>query len=178
MNNKTAEASSGKRRGRFNFIDFTLIVVALVALSVLVYIVVGPKNSQAAQPTTFSIQYTLEIKHLREDWRDYISIGDEITDADSLTKIGTVTDVSYQNEYVASTDRRTGEVIYVEYPDYVNMKVTVETDSVTKTDNGYLAGKKEFCIGSPMSLRLPKIRVDSSCTGIEVIGEVNKDAAN
>ena len=58
------------------------------------------------------------------------------------------------------------------------MKITVETDSVTKTDNGYLAGKKEFCIGSPMSLRLPKIRVDSSCTGIEVIGEVNKDAAN
>ena len=140
MENKTTEAPGGKKRGRFNFIDFILIAVALVALGVLVYIVVGPKASKTAQPATFSVQYTVEIKHLREDWRDLIGIGDVVTDADSLTTIGTVTDISYQN--------------------------------------GYLAGKKEFCIGTSVALRLPKLRIDSYCKSIEVIGEVNKDAVN
>ena len=123
MENKTTEAPGGKKRGRFNFIDFILIAVALVALGVLVYIVVGPKASKTAQPATFSVQYTVEIKHLREDWRDLIGIGDVVTDADSLTTIGTVTDISYQNELCSSYDSRTGEVIYVEHPDYVTMRV-------------------------------------------------------
>ena len=123
-------------------LTFILIAVALVALGVLVYIVVGPKASKTAQPATFSVQYTVEIKHLREDWRDLIGIGDVVTDADSLTTIGTVTDISYQNELCSSYDSRTGEVIYVEHPDYVTMRVTIETDSVTKTENGYLAGKR------------------------------------
>ena len=48
MENKTTEAPGGKKRGRFNFIDFILIAVALVALGVLVYIVVGPKASKTA----------------------------------------------------------------------------------------------------------------------------------
>lgn len=178
MENKTTEAPGGKKRGRFNFIDFILIAVALVALGVLVYIVVGPKASKTAQLATFSVQYTVEIKHLREDWRDLIGIGDVVTDADSLTTIGTVTDISYQNELCSSYDSRTGEVIYVEHPDYVTMWVTIETDSVTKTKNGYLAGKKEFCIGTSVALRLPKLRIDSYCKSIEVIGEVNKDAVN
>ena len=120
MENKTTEAPGGKKRGRFNFIDFILIAVALVALGVLVYIVVGPKASKTAQPATFSVQYTVEIKHLREDWRDLIGIGDVVTDADSLTTIGTVTDISYQNELCSSYDSRTGEVIYVEHPDEGN----------------------------------------------------------
>ena len=107
-----------------------------------------------------------------------IGIGDVVTDADSLTTIGTVTDISYQNELCSSYDSRTGEVIYVEHPDYVTMRVTIETDSVTKTENGYLAGKKEFCIGTSVALRLPKLRIDSYCKSIEVIGEVNKDAVN
>lgn len=177
-NNSTETVGTGIKKGRFNFVDIVLIAVALIALGVLIYIIVGPKASSAAQPKTFSIQYTVEIKHLRSEWRDLISIGDEVTDADTLTNIGTVTDVSYQNELTSSVNYKTGEVVYTEYPDYVSMKVTIETDSVTKTDTGYLAGKKDFCIGTTIPLKLPKLRIDSYCRSIEVIGEVNKDAVN
>ena len=65
---------------RINFIDIILILIIVAAVAVLGYIILSPQINISSKAEAVTIQYQVEIVHLREEWKDNVEIGDDFID--------------------------------------------------------------------------------------------------
>lgn len=97
-NNKSAKLSAvGRKKFHINFIDIILILIILLTAAILGYVILSPDIKKSSNdPVT--IQYEVEIPHLREEWKNNVEIGDSFIELTTQKRIGTVVDIRYSPE--------------------------------------------------------------------------------
>ena len=133
MTNKST--GDGKtEKFKFNVIDILIILIIIAVLSFIIYCIVlgndlsdiGAKNAEA--------EYSVVISRVDISYKDSISVGDMVTNAENGNAMGVVSAVSY----TYSSD---GEHTY---DDKVDIKVTIVC-------NAKLKGGKYYCGGVQIS---------------------------
>ena len=84
-----------KRKLRFNAIDALIILVIAAAVFVLLYVFVfsGRGTQTAAEVTTTTIRYVVELQNMDEHLQDAVKKGQLVEDAVERKKIGTVSGI-------------------------------------------------------------------------------------
>ena len=167
----SVRTSSGRKKMRINFIDIILILIIVAAVAVLGYIILSPQINISSKAEAVTIQYQVEIVHLREEWKDNVEIGDDFIDYTTMESIGTVVDVRWSDEKFLSVNRDTGELVYVSYPDYITMNITVEAEAVP-AGIGYDVNGVNLQIGPDIHFRLPNLCYEGPCKSIQIIDPV------
>lgn len=167
----SVRTSSGRKKMRINFIDIILILIIVAAVAVLGYIILSPQINISSKAEAVTIQYQVEIVHLREEWKDNVEIGDDFIDYTTMESIGTVVDVRCFDEKFLSVNRDTGELVYVSYPDYITMIITVEAEAVP-AGIGYDVNGVNLQIGPDIHFRLPNLCYEGPCKSIQIIDPV------
>ena len=177
MNNSVNQASVSKKKksGRFNFIDLIFVLIILLAIATLVYIfspvsfIEGLVNNESR-----TVQYTVEISKVDEDFINKIKENDTVVDSVSKNTIGTVTAVDYNTKYselqLIETKLDDGSVkksgTLVEYPKKYNVIVTITANAEYSSGEGYTVNAKRIAVGEKMSLRFPDYICEGYCIGI------------
>lgn len=128
-----------KPRKRLNFFDL-LIVLLLLAVVAVAYLL-----SHDSTPTAKNIiprTYTVELPRLELGMKDYVSVGDTVTDNIKNYAIGTVTDIELQPSTNTVLDEEHEIFRQAVLNDRVTLVLTievdtVETDSAVDTLSGY-----------------------------------------
>jgi len=159
---------SKKVKFRFNLIDALLIFVILAAAAFLAYIFLSSDINLFAGKKITAIEYTVEIRQAREEFRGLIDIDDSVTDSVTLYSIGKVSDVSYTESQYIGVNRRTGELVYSTYPDHICITITIRAEAEV-TDEGYIIGGYTLGVGKTVALRVPDYTGEGYCTTITEI---------
>ncbi len=178
MNNSSNKnaALGKKKRGKFNFVDATLILILLLVIAALIY-VFSPisliKNMMLSQEKT--IEYTILVTDVEIDSLEKFE--EQVSLIDSVNKgtLGTVTTIKADThtEYTPVKDtNKDGEEVYVmkkiEYPDKYDVLITVRTTADYIKDQGYTVGSTRIAVGEKMNLKFPNYVCSGYCESISV----------
>jgi len=122
-------------------------------------------NIENFKPKTVTIEYTVTITSIREEFRGKVKSQDKVVDSVKLMAIGVVTNIQYQNTINTITNLPTGEILYVQSPEHLDMIVTIEADATLK-DGLYDINGYHISVGTPVSLRVPNFTEQGYCTTI------------
>ena len=161
--------SKKKRSGRFNLIDFILVVIILLVIAILVQIF-SPisliKNLTTDQ--TKEIQYTVEFLGVDQEFIDRIQAEDVVIDSVSKNNMGTVVAVdnpTKYSEFQYITEKQEGTLS--EYPDKYNLVVTISATARYVKESGYSVNSTRIAVGEYLSLRFPNYIAEGYCIGLE-----------
>lgn len=160
--------SKPKTRFRFNFIDVLLIIVILTAAALLLYIFTSSGVSLFGSSKTVTIEYTIEVKQVREEFRDLPKIGDFATESVTQYDIGNVTGISYSPTVYTGINRETGSLVIGEYPERINITFTL-TAKAAYDGNEYSVGGYKIAVGKPISIRVPYFTGEGYCTTLREV---------
>lgn len=158
-----------EQKFRFNIIDLFLVLLICAAVALVVYIF--SSNGVERKNETTTVQYQLEVQSMREEWQGLIQIGDKVFDSTTQTMIGEVVDVSYSPYVFIGFNDELGEVVYSDYPDHINMTVTISADAVKSAD-GYVVNGCTLKVGEDITFRTPKLSRQGNCVEIQEKEEV------
>lgn len=160
-------AKNVKRKFRFNIIDVILLVIILSASAALVYIFFPSKTQEnAAADRNVSITYQLYVSKVADDFKGKINIGDSVVDSVTLYGIGEVADVTYTKAMFVGVDKTEGKYVYSEYPNLIDIAVTVKADAV-KTENSISVNGFTIAVGKKIPFRVPGYTGIAYCTIID-----------
>ncbi|MBQ8848916.1 MAG: DUF4330 family protein [Clostridia bacterium] len=175
--NTNSASSKKKKNGRFNFVDFTLIVILLLILGALIYSF-SPISliKKWTGNDTRNIQYEVEFTNVDEAFIDMIKTNDAVGDAVTKSNIGTVTMVNNTKyiEYktVETVRDEGGEAIKeytvtpVEYPNKYNVLVTITVAATFSEGEGYSVESTRIAVGEKMALKFPNFKCEGYCVGV------------
>lgn len=179
-NNTSASTNTApkKRKGRFNFVDLTLIIVAVLLVGAIVYLV-SPVSliKNWINKEAKVIRYEVEFTNVDEKFIDNIKAGDAVIDGVSKNALGTViVDVDHNTKYsvlgvepvVDADNTPTGEYksVMIEYPDKYNVRVTIEADANFYEGKGYTVNSKRIAVGEKLSLKFPEFAGEGYCVNV------------
>lgn len=178
MNNSSNgnAAVKKKRSGRFNFIDFLLIIIAILIILTVIY-VFAPFSwiKKLTSDQTRNIQYTVEISGVDEAFIDKIKENDVVVDSVSKNNMGTVVAVDSNNKYtelqyivVENTESgsSTIEGVLSEYPGKYNLIITIYATADYNEGEGYYMNGSRIAVGEKMYLRFPDYVGEGYCIGL------------
>ncbi len=179
INGASQTSPKGKKRGRFNFIDAILIILAVLVAGALVY-VFSPVSliKNLTGRNTRSIQYEIELTDVDEAFIDKIKANDQVLDGVSKGKLGSVTMVDYNTKYSEyrfdeiERKNEVGETVTdytvtpIEYPNRYNVIVTIVTDASYEAGVGYSINSTRIAVGEKLYLNFPDYRGEGYCVGI------------
>ena len=155
--------TASSNRFRFNFIDVLLICVVLAAAVVLVYIFTSSGTSLFGSSETVTIEYTVEVRQVREEFRDLAKIGDMVTETVTQYDIGEVIDVSYVPGIYTGVNRTTGSIVVGDYPEHINVTLTIRAKAV-RDGSDYSVGGFKVAVGRAIAVRAPYFTGEGFCT--------------
>ncbi len=168
-NNNSASVTKKRtlKRGKFNFIDFLLVVVILILVAAIVYVFIPSswvKNITAGKNT--KIEYTVEIIGIDGDYINIISENDIVLDAVTKSNIGTVlaTDAEPYREFVY--DEVVGEGKLAIVPEKHNLVITIVATAQFKDGVGYSINGTRIAVGEKISLRFPEFSCEGYCISV------------
>ena len=178
-NNTPTSANSApqKRKGRFNFVDLTLVIVAVLILGAIIYLV-SPISfvKNLINKETKNIRYQIEFTNVDEKFIENIKAGDAVIDGVSKNPLGTVVGVDHNTKYtelgvekeVDEYDNPTGEykAVMIEYPERYNVKVTIEASSSFYEGKGYTVSSIRIAVGEKLSLKFPEFAGVGYCIDV------------
>lgn len=162
MNNK-------KRAFSFNIIDVALIIIALIAISSLVFLLMGRQISTSSENKKVSLEYKIEFSPARLEYKNLIKIGDSLTYTDSLCDIGEVVDVTYSDYYHKAVSD-SGQTVQTPYPNMITITVTIRAEAV-KTDTGYEIDGCPITVNDFLNVRVPFFTGNGKVTSVTVTSE-------
>ena len=177
VNTNPTSPSKKNKNGRFNFVDFTLIVILLLVIGLLVYSF-SPISliKKWTNKDTRNIQYEVEFTNVDEEFIDMIKADTSVSDAITKSSVGTVTMVNstkYVEYKTVETVRQEGEeeiteytVVPVEYPNKYNLTVTITVAADFSEGTGYTVNSTRIAVGEKMSLKFPNFKCEGYCVGI------------
>lgn len=144
--------SEKKIKARFNIIDVLIILVLVAVLWVFAnYASVKPVVNNSA-----TVQYTVEIKGIREENLDAFAAGDEITSDKGGGVIGKIISVGeYKNETAITENVRTGEFIVSDIPNRYTVKLTIESPCIKNAD-GVTVDGLDIKVGKSINIKTDK----------------------
>lgn len=179
LNGTNQTSPKKKKRGRFNFIDVILIVLAILVAGALVY-VFSPVSliKNLTNKNTRSIQYEIELTNVDETFIDKIKTNDQVLDGVSKSALGSVTMVDYNTKYTeyrfdeTQRENEAGETVTeytvtpIEYTDKYNVIITVIADADYTEGAGYSINSTRIAVGEKLYLNFPNYRGEGFCVGI------------
>ena len=161
-----------KKKGRFNLVDFLLVLIVLAILFVVIF-VVDPFsiNLFGQEKEEVTLEYTIRIDNVESILINKIQMGDEVIDASVKSSLGYVSavenDIPHAEPYYDVTE---GAVSMKEYPDRYDLVVTVTAKAAFIDGKGYLVNGRRVAVGTPLYLMFPDYIGTGSCIGIREIG--------
>lgn len=155
-----------KRAWRFTALDL-IILLAIAAVIVFAFYFFGSfRQNRGSAETIVNIEYTIEIKRIKDIYVGNIRVGDTVIDSVTKKGIGTITAVENTPmiEYLLNTDE--GIVEEKEYPGYSTMLITISSPA-TRTEKGYTINSYRVAIGGMHYLQLPKFQGSGYCIGVQ-----------
>lgn len=159
-----------KKEGRFNVIDFLIVLLILLLIISIVYMF-SPISwvKRLISEETTNIYYTVEFQGVNEEFLDKISENQSVVNAVSKNAIGTVTAVDYYSKYteLQLVELEEGDVgILAEYPNRYNVTVTVYASAEYAEGTGYSVNGQRIAVGEKLSLRFPDFSGEGYCIGL------------
>jgi hypothetical protein len=160
---------SRKKKNRFNIIDFMLVVFIALAVSALVYIVLG--NNPFARGEDVEILYTIELRRVRNEFLPQINTlpGTVLMDTVRKDELGTVVGVRIFDAEENQTDRTTGVVRRVTFPEHSRVAITVK--ATAKKDTRYTVNGALIMVGVPVNFRTNDFVSQGMCVNIAYPGD-------
>ncbi|MBP3294508.1 MAG: DUF4330 domain-containing protein [Clostridia bacterium] len=154
-----------KRKLRFNAIDALIILVIAAAVFVLLYVFVfsGRGTQTAAEVTTTTIRYVVELQNMDEHLQDAGKKGQLVEDAVERKKIGTVSGIQAVPFEKITFDYVNGRETTSSVEGKVTLKITIEAQAV-ETDRAFTVDGCEIRVGQQYSLILPDLYGYGYCT--------------
>lgn len=168
VNTTTKKNADKKKKFKFNFIDFLLILLVLAIIATVVYIF-APFSWIRQKNGTVSLQYTIEIQAVDEEFIENINENDIIIDSVSKNVIGSVVAVDYSTQHsVLKYDESSREGILSVIPDKYNLIVTISTENAVYNDGeGYSVNGCRIAVGEKINAKFPNYVTECYCIGID-----------
>lgn len=167
-NSSSSTAKKGTKRGRFNLIDF-LIILVLVAVIALLVNSFFPTSflKKITSDKTLEIQYAIEVQGVEEAYLQNISENDIVLDSVSKSNIGTVTAVDYSTQYteLVCNEADNSGVLSPVVGKY-NVIITVSATAQYKEGEGYMVNGTRIAVGEKISARFPNYVCEGYCISI------------
>ena len=168
---KDRKAETTKRKRRFNFVDFLILVFVALFIFLGVY-VIKPVSliRRWMDNETYTVEYTVEIENVDEQFIENVRIGQICLDSVSKSELGSVVDVDGNTEYVVLEYDETNEQgVLTPYPDRYNLLITVHAECTYEEGRGYFANGTRIAVGEAMALRFSDFVGEGYCIGFTVI---------
>ena len=144
--------SEKKIKARFNIID-VLILLLLVAV---LWVFANYANAGTADNSGATVQYTVEIKGIREENMGAFAEGDEITGDKGGGVIGKIVSVGeYEKETSLTENVRQGEFVKSEIPNRYTVRLTIESPC-TKNADGITVDDTDIKVGKSINIKTDK----------------------
>lgn len=175
MNHPNNVASQGKRnkkkQGKFNLVDFLIVLIVLLLLGSVVYLF-SPISLVRRLMTEEkkNIYYTVEFQGVEEEFISKITENQTVVHSVSKNTMGTVTAVDYNTKYteLQFVENEEGEVagVLAEHPNRYNVVVTIYSTSEYAEGVGYSVNGQRIAVGEQLSLRFPDYAAEGYCIGL------------
>lgn len=140
------------KRFRLNVLDWVVIVVIILAVTVVAFLVSKGNILKKETPDNkVKISFDIEMTNLTKDIAEGIKQGTVILGNKNVDK-GEITAVKVEPYKKLNENKQKGEFIWVEVPDKYMATITVEKE-VSDTENVYKGEEEEYRIGEMMSFR-------------------------
>lgn len=170
--NQTVKASknggnSVKKKRRFNFVDFLIILLILALIGGAIYIF-SPRSflKPFRSIKTGTLSYTVEIIGVEEEYLNLIAEGNAVGDAVTKHTLGRVESVNYSiKQTELGYEESAGSYVGVmkEYPDRYNIQVTIVAEAEYVPADGYHIDGTRIAVGEALSLRFPNFSAQGYC---------------
>ncbi len=163
--------AKNKRKGRFNLIDFLLIVIVLLVVATVIHVFAPFSRLQSlVKSDSQTVEYTVEILGVEEELIDKIKENDAVLDSVSKNKMGTVIAVDYHTkytelQYVQQNDQTVG--VLAEHPSKYNIIVTISVNADYMEGSGYSVHSRRIAVGEKLSLRFPDYACEGYCIALD-----------
>ena len=151
------EQNTPKFRLRLNLFDAIVLVVVLLAGAVLVWFGLRSSGSEAASPTTRTVQYTVLFQRIREGNSALIEAGDPLVDTVRNYNLGTVVSTRVEPATYQVLNQETQTYVDAVLEGYEDVYITVES-TCTESGSGdalLLDGGYDFRVGQTINVRGP-----------------------
>lgn len=162
--------SPKKKKISFNIIDVALIVIALAAIAVLIFVfnskdIVTPSGKEKVK-----IEYTVTLSPVREEYINLVKVGDKVINTAVMENGGEVVSTSNSKYVYVGINSETGESVYTEIPTMKTMTIKIRA-TATKTAYGYSVNGFDIVIGEDVSFRVPDFTGTGKCTSVTELGK-------
>ena len=144
--------SEKKIKARFNIIDVLIIVV----LAAVLWVFANYASVTPVEENKVTVQYTVEIKGIREENVGAFAEGDEITGDKGGGVIGKIVSVGeYENETTITENVRTGEFAIADIPNRYTVRLVIESPCVKNAD-GITVDDTDIKVGKSINIKTDK----------------------
>ena len=167
-NSSSLKSTRGNKVGRFNFIDFLLIVITLLIVAAMVYVFLpGSVISKLTADKTVKIDYAIEIIGVDRDFIDNIKENDIVLDSVSKSNLGTVTAIDYNIQYTELKYNESENVgVLSPVKDKYNVIVVISAIGVYEEGQGYTVNGTRIAVGEKINARFPDYVCEAYCISI------------
>ena len=153
------------RGGKFNLIDFLLIVVVLLIIGALVYVFLPTSTIRnITADKTVDIDYTIEILGVDEQFIENIKENDTVLDSVSKNSLGTVTAVDYSTQYTElKYDEENDIGVLSPVKGKYNVTVTIAATADFEAGEGYDVNGTRIAVGEKIYARFPDFVCEGYC---------------
>lgn len=162
------EKAKRKNKPVINIIDILIVLIILAAAAVLFYVFVVDGRGAVTTPQTHTIKYVVEMKNIREEFSDNITVGEKAIDSVGMFKIGTIVAYEEKGATQRGVNRLTGESVMSNYPGRKNMYVTIEAQAYIENGMYSIDGYK-ISVGYGVGLKLPNFVGTGYCIKLDVL---------
>lgn len=147
---------------KFNAIDAIIIaVIILVIAGAIAFFAFG---SAGASNSSVKIEYVIELRTIRNEFKDNIIKGDKIIDSVAKYSLGEVIDVSTSDAIYNGTNKVTGTPTVSKYPDHSNINITVVSSASIDSNGRYIIdGGYDISVGTTVHMRVPNFTGTGYC---------------
>jgi hypothetical protein len=179
MNENKNNVGSAKKSGKFNVLDFLIIVVVLFVLASAIVITIPKIQESVEIGEKVIINYTVVFEGVNDRVYDKIKGNQMAMDAQSNRALGTVeqSEVAPYSEYVLVRETNAeGETVYTAVKQEIaekgkNVTVTITANAVYNEGSGYTVDGYRIAVGKEMDIRFADFTGTAYCTGVTVINE-------
>lgn len=158
--------TKGSREGRFNFVDFFLLLIILAVVAALVIYIVPGLSERLTVHDEKEITFAVEFKEVDESFASNISVGDSVLDSSNNYMIGKVKAVESYACTVLVYNEKTGSAEMREIPGKKNIIVTVTATAIYNDGEGYSINGERISVGREYYIRMSGFSGSAFCISV------------
>ncbi len=158
--------TKGSKGGKFNVVDFFLLLIILAVIAALVIYIVPGLSEGLLSGDENEITLELEFKGVSDEFIANINVGDTVYDLNKSYMIGTVKAVESYAYTVPVYNEETGAAEMKEVAGKSNIIVTVSATAVYTSKEGYSINGERVAVGLPYNIGFPQFSGSGYCISV------------